>query len=535
MKHIFFALLLAAPLLGLRAQAGHTSQIGRNLETLSDIYRQLDLNYVDTLQPDTVFYWTLQRMLAEVDPFTEYYAESDMQDFKTLSTGRYGGVGSVIRYDKSLDRCRIDEPYEGTPSDKAGLRAGDVIMELDGKDTKGWPTSRVSAAMRGEAGSTFQMVVQRPGEKKTRSLLLTRQTIQQPQVPYYGQVAPGVGYIYLTGFTEGAAREVRFALNDLKREGIRGLILDLRGNGGGSVSEAVDIVNMVVPKGRVVVETKGRTPAGSRTYYTAAEPIDTLLPMAVVVDETSASASEIVAGALQDMDRATIVGCRTYGKGVVQSMREVTGGGLIKLTTARYYIPSGRCIQAYDYRHRSADGTARHVADSLTHVFHTAAGREVRDGGGITPDVEVKDDTLASIVYDFGFSPQLFDYCTHYVQNHKTIAPAGEISLSDSDYDDFIAFMRQSDFTYNNRSSELLGVLRTVARREGFYDEAQREFEALDARFQKNLEADLRRHRADISRLIADELATRYYYQRGGVRQNITGDKWVQAAIEALK
>lgn len=534
-KTLTLCLLLATMACGeVRAQAGHNGRIARNLELLSDIYRQLDLNYVDTLNADTVLYWAVQKMLGEVDPFTEYFSEADMQDFKTLSTGKYGGVGSLIRYDKKLKRCTIDEPYEGTPSDKAGLRAGDIIMSIDGKDTEGWPTKQVSETMRGEAGTSFQMVVQRPGEKKARTLLLTRETIQQPQVPYYGQVAPGVGYIFLTGFTEGAAQEVRFAFNVLRAEGIRSLILDLRGNGGGSVSEAVDIINMVTPKGRRVVYTKGKIEANNHDYYTSAEPIDTLLPMAVVVDGTSASASEIVAGALQDMDRATIVGQRTYGKGLVQGMRDVGDNGILKLTIARYYIPSGRCIQAYDYRHLNADGSVGTVPDSLTHVFHTASGREVRDGGGIKPDIVLEDDTLATIVYDFAFSDQLFDFCTRYVREHKKIAPAGEIALSDKDYDDFIAFMQGSDFKYNNRSDNLLTVLKTVAKREGFYDDAQAEFAALEAKFKTDLATDLRRHRTDIEKQICDELATRYYYQRGGVAQNIKGDPYVRAAMEAI-
>ena len=528
------AILLSAANLHAQKQSGHNSSVARNLEIFSDIYRQLDLFYVDSIDADTILYWSIQKMLAQVDPFTEYYSESDMDDFKTMSTGKYGGIGSVIRFSTKLERSIISEPYEGSPSQVAGLKAGDIIMTIDGKDTKGWGNAKVSEALRGEAGTSFELVVQRPGETKNRSFLITRKTIQQPQVPYYGQIRPNVGYIYLTGFTEGAAREVRFALNDLKTQGISSLILDLRGNGGGSVTEAVDIINMVTPKGRKVVYTKGKVASTNHDYYTSADPIDSIIPMAVLVDGSSASASEIVAGSLQDMDRATIVGTRTYGKGLVQSMREVSDNGLLKLTTARYYIPSGRCIQAYDYRHLNADGSVGTVPDSLTHVFHTAAGREVRDGGGIKPDIEVKQDTVASIVYDFTSSDEMLDYVTYYVQRHPSVAPAGEITLSDDDYADFINFMSKTDFKYNNRSDDALKLLKAIAKREGFYDEAQDEFKALEEKFKTNLAADLERNRKDIETYICDEIAHRYYYQRGGVLQTLKDDPTLAAALRAL-
>ena len=526
--------MLVALTAGAQKQNTHNGQIARNLELFDDIYRQLDIFYVDSLNPDTVLYWGIQKMLAKVDPFTEYYSSADMGDFKTLSTGKYGGMGSAIRYLSNIKRTVVSEPYEDSPAHEAGLIAGDIIMSIDGRDTKDWTITEVSERLRGEAGTTFELVVQRPGEAKTRKMLITRRTIQQPQVPYYGLVRPGVGYIFLTGFTEGAAREVRFALTDLKKQGATSLVLDLRGNGGGSVSEAVDIVSMVVPKGNKVVYTKGKMASASREYYTSADPIDSLMPMAVLVDGGSASSSEIVAGALQDLDRATIVGTRTYGKGFVQSMRDVSGGGLLKLTTGRYYIPSGRCVQAYDYRHLNEDGSVGMVPDSLTRVFYTAAGRPVRDGGGITPDILMPSDTLATIVYDFVASDAFFDYATHYVAQHPTVAPAGEITLSDADYDDFIDFMTKAKFKYNNRSLEVFDFLKTMAKREGYYDEAKAEFDALESKFASDLASDLRRNRKDIETYICDELAHRYYLQRGGVKQTLRDDPTLEAAIKAI-
>jgi carboxyl-terminal processing protease len=363
---------------------------------------------------------------------------------------------------------------------------------------------------------------------------ITRQTIQMPQVPYYGMVSPGVGYIFLTGFTDGACREVRQALLALKAQGAVSLVLDLRDNPGGALNEAVDIVNLFVPKGRKVMFTKGKLSSVNRDYYTASEPVDTVMPLVVLADGGSASSSEIVCGSLQDMDRAVIVGARTYGKGLVQAIREVPYHGNLKLTTSRYYIPSGRCIQAYDYRHLNPDGSVGTVPDSLTRVFHTAHGREVRDGGGIKPDIEVRPDSLASIIYDLVEDDAFFDFATLYASQHPTIAPAGEFSLSDADYEQFVAYIAQSGFTYNRRSDEVLELLKNVARREGYYDVARAEFDALEARFSTDLEADLRRHRKDIEPYLCDEIVQRYYYEAGAVKQQLVGDACMKQALQLL-
>lgn len=536
MKHSLMALLALGISLTGTAQQGErpNSAISRNLEIFNDIYKQLDLFYVDSLDADTVIGWGIRAMLRQVDPFTDYYPEDD-EELRQMATGKYAGIGSIVRFHKKEDRVVIAQPYEGSPSMKVGVRAGDVIQTIDGKDVKGMGTPQVSTMLRGEAGTTFELCVKRMGVEKPLTFHITRQTIQMPQVPYYGMVAPGIGYIYLTGFTDGACREVRQALLALKAQGATSLVLDLRNNPGGALNEAVDIVNLFVPKGRKVMFTKGKLSSVNRDYYTASEPVDTVMPLVVLADGGSASSSEIVCGSLQDMDRAVIVGARTYGKGLVQAIREVPYHGNLKLTTSRYYIPSGRCIQAYDYRHLNPDGSVGTVPDSLTHVFHTAHGREVRDGGGIKPDIEVRPDSLASIIYDLVESDAFFDFATLYASQHATIAPAGEFTMSDADYEQFVAYIAQSGFTYNRRSDEVLRLLKDVARREGYYETARAEFDALQARFSTDLEADLRRHRKDIEPYLCDEIVQRYYYEAGAVKQQLVGDASMKQALRLLQ
>ena len=509
------------------------SKISRNLEVFNDIYKQLDLFYVDSLDADTVIEWGIRSMLRQVDPFTDYYPEND-DELRQMATGKYAGIGSVVRFHKKKDRVVISEPYEGTPSQLAGVKAGDVIMSIDGTDVKGLPVAKVSDMLRGEAGTTFELRVLRPGEEKERSFKITRQTIQQPQVPYYGLVRPGVGYVMLTGFTEGASREVRHALLDLRGQGSTRLILDLRENPGGALTEAVNIANLFVPKGTKVVYTKGKMASTNRDYYTAKEPVDSLMPLAVLVDGGSASSSEIVAGCLQDMDRAVVIGARTYGKGMVQMIRELPYHGNLKITTSRYYIPSGRCIQAYDYRHLNADGSVGTVPDSLTKVFYTKGGRPVRDGGGVTPDVKVRPDSLPTLIYDLVSSEVIFDFATQYAAAHSSVAPAGEIELNDEEYAQFVEFVKKEGFTYNRRSDEVLDLLKDVAKREGYLEAAQAEFKALEAKFSNDLATDLMRFRKEIEPYVCDEIVHRYYHQKGFVKQQLRGDSCVEKALQIL-
>lgn len=528
MKSLIYTLLFAFLCVfgaGAQKQSGHNAAISRNLEILNDIYKQLDIFYVDTLDADTVIGWGIRSLLRQVDPFTDYYPQED-EELRQMTTGKYAGIGSAIRYHKKEGRCVITEPFENSPSQRVGLKAGDVIMRIDGKDVKGWGANQVTTLLRGEAGTTFELIVRRGGEEKT--LHITRQTIQTPDVPYYGMIENGIGYICLTGFTDGTCKDVRQALVELKQQGADKMVLDLRGNPGGSVTEAVDIVNLFVPKGRKVVYTRGKMKYTEHDYYTAYEPIDTVMPVVVLIDGISASASEIVAGSLQDMDHAVVMGTRSYGKGLVQMVRDVAYDGHLKITTGRYYIPSGRCIQAYDYRHLNADGSAGTVPDSLARVFHTAGGREVRDGGGIKPDVEVRPDSLPTLIYDLVSSDEFFDWATDYCSKHEQIAPAGEIKLSDEEYNQFVQYITEAGFKYNRRSEEVLKVLRDVAKREGYLEQAEQEFEALKAKFSPNLSTDLLRFRKEIEIYIGDELSRRYYFDRGSIKQQLSDDPCIE-------
>lgn len=508
------------------------SAISRNLELFNDIYKQLDLFYVDSLNADSVIGRGIRLMLQQIDPFTDYYPEDD-EDLRQMATGKYAGIGSVIRYHRKEQRAVISEPYEGTPSQLAGVKAGDVILSIDGKDVKGMLTPKVSSMLRGEAGTTFELKVRRGEEEK--SFLITRQTIQLPQVPYSGMLPDGqTGYIYLTGFTDGACREVRNALDDVRQQGAKRLVLDLRGNPGGAVNEAVDIANLFLPKGKKVVYTRGKMKRTDREYYTATEPVDSLMPLVVLVDGGSASSSEIVAGALQDFDRAVIMGAKTYGKGLIQMVREVPYRGSLKVTTSRYYIPSGRCIQAYDYRRLNPDGSVGTIPDSLTNVFHTAAGREVRDGGGIKPDVEVKPDSLPTMIYELVQSDEFFDYVTHFCRTHPTIAPVGEFRFSDEDYAAFVDSIQSSGFEAGKPAKQVLQVLRDVIKREGYQEATSAELDALEAKLAYDIRADLMRFRKEIEPFLCDELAHRYYFQKGGVQQQLIGDPCVERALQVL-
>lgn len=534
MKRAYIYIIMCMLPLALAAQKKENanSAISRNLELFNDIYKQLDLFYVDSLNADTVIGWGIRSMLQQVDPFTDYFPDDD-EDLRQMATGKYAGIGSVIRYHKKEQRAVISEPYEGTPSQKAGVQAGDVILSIDGKDVKGMLTPKVSSMLRGEAGTTFELKVRRGEEEK--SFLITRQTIQLPQVPYAGMLADGqTGYIYLTGFTEGACREVRDALDEVRRQGAKRLVFDLRGNPGGAINEAVDIANLFLPKGKKVVYTRGKMTRTNREYYTATEPVDSMMPLIVLVDGGSASASEIVAGALQDFDRAVIMGVRTYGKGLVQMIREVPYHGSLKLTTSRYYIPSGRCIQAYDYRHLNADGSAGTVPDSLTKVFHTAGGREVRDGGGIKPDIEVKPDSLPTMISELLNSDEFFDYATHFCRTHPTIPPVGQFKLSDEDYTAFADSIGCSGFEAGKPAKELLKVLRDVIKREGYQEATKDELAALEAKLTYDVKADLLRFRKQVEPYLCDEIVHRYYYQKGGAQQQLIGDPCIERALQVL-
>lgn len=516
----------------------HNFKVSKNLDVLNVIYKNLDLMYVDTLDADEVVGNGINAMLRSLDPYTVYYPADKSGDLKMMLTGKYAGIGSLIRYNYKLGRVCIDEPYEHMPADEAGLKKGDVILTIDGEDVTRKDNNYVSDHLRGDAGTTFELKIFRPSTGKNMKFKITRRAIQLPAVPYYGLQKDGIGYLNLTSFTEGCGKIVRNAIIDMKGKGMKGLVLDLRGNGGGSEQEAVNIVNCFVPKGKMVVSNRGKMKRVNRDYLTQVEPVDTLLPVVVLVNNGSASSSEITSGALQDFDRAVIMGTRTYGKGLVQSMVDLPYNGQLKLTTNKYYIPSGRCIQKLNYKHDNG-GSTEVVADSLTRTFYTAGGRAVRDGGGITPDVEVVPDSLPNITYylvGVRDSDELVStFEQDYIARHPSIAPAGEFELSDADYENFKQLVLKSHFKYDALSAKQLESLEKIARFEGYYDDAKAEFEALKKRLQPDLAKDLEHNKASIKQVLTNDIVAAYYYQAGSVQNALRTDKQVKAAFDLLK
>ena len=542
MKTKILSLILALALLvPAHAQNEHSFSVSKNLDIFNSIYRQLDLFYVDSLEADKIVRVGIDAMLNELDPYTSYYPEEDMQDLKMMTTGKYGGVGSIIRQRKDSTGVIIFEPYPDMPAAEVGLQVGDLMLEIDGKSLKGQNTSEVSEQLRGEPGTTFVLKVQRPGEKKTREFKITRRNIKKSALPYYGMYG-NAGYIHLTEFIENCSKDVRKAFINLKEQGAKTLILDLRDNHGGLLTEAVDIVNLFVPKGLTIVETRGKLLAASSKYVTNNEPLDLDVPIVVLVNKETASAAEIVAGALQDLDRAVIVGNSTFGKGLVQSPRDLPYNGSIKLTTAKYYIPSGRCVQAIDYKkEREAaelyrtTGKRINTKDSIAHkTFHTAGGREVTEGSGVKPDIDVAHDTLSNIVFYLSDDDVLVDWGTRYFQKHPSIPAVRDFALTDADYEDFKDMVKASGFKYDRISVKRLEDLKKTMRFEGYYEEAKDLLESLEAKLAHNLDKEMDRKKTDILKIMSLEVVKRYYYQAGMAEEALKGDKDLEKAIEIV-
>lgn len=517
-------------------------QIAKNLDIFNSIFKELDLFYVDTINPEKMIQNGVNGMLALTDPYTEYYPEEGVSSLKEMITGKYGGIGAAIRYYKKKDRIAIVEPTEGMPAAEAGLKAGDIILSVGGKemvrgDMKPQDfSSKVSEALRGEPGTSFILKVLRPlkNDSTVMEFKITRKNIRNNPVPYYGILKDSIGYLSLTGFTDNCAKDVKKAFIELKQRGAKSLVIDLRDNGGGSLQEAVDIINFFVPKGKEIVVTKGKIRQAAGSFKTQNEPIDTEMPLAVLVNGNTASASEILSGSMQDMDRAVIIGTRTYGKGLVQTTRPLPYNGTLKVTTSKYYIPSGRCIQAIDYAKKNADGSVARIPDSLTTVFHTAAGREVRDGGGIRPDIEVKGDKFPNILFYLLNDDLIFDYATQYCLTHPAITSVDSIQITDADYAEFKKQVKAANFTYDRQSEKMLKTLKEVAEFEGYMEGAADEFKALEQKLNHNLDRDLDYFAKPIKEQIAEEIATRYFYQRGAVMQRLKDDEDLDKAIEVL-
>ena len=507
-------------------------QIAKNLDIFNSIVKELDMFYVDTIDPNKTIREGIDNMLYSLDPYTVYYPENDQDELEMMVKGSYGGIGSLIRYNPKSKYTVIAEPYEGMPAAESGLKAGDLLLEIDGKDLKG--NSDVSTLLRGQVGTSFKLKVQRPGVKEPLEFNIVRRSIQMPTIPYYGVMDGQVGYINLSSFSGNPSKDFKKAFLDLKKQGITSLVIDLRNNGGGLLDQAVEIVNMFVPRGKTIVTTKGKIKQASNTYKTLREPLDTDIPIAVLVNSGTASSSEILSGSLQDLDRAVIVGNRTYGKGLVQMPRSLPYGGNLKITTSKYYIPSGRCVQAIDYAHRNEDGSVARIPDSLTTVFHTAAGREVRDGGGVSPDIEVKQERLPNILFYLVRDNLIFDYATDYCLKHPAIASAKEFELTDADYEEFKNKVKGADFKYDQQSEKILNTLKEAAEFEGYMKDASDEFKALENKLKHNLDRDLDYFSKDIKKMIAEEIIKRYYYQEGAIIQQLKDDKDLDEAVKVL-
>jgi carboxyl-terminal processing protease len=516
-----------------QAQDDNRFAISKQLEIFNALLKEVDMFYVDSLDVEKTVRRGIDAMLKGLDPYTEYYPEERTDNLKFMATGEYGGIGAVIR--QRDEGVMIDEPYEGMPAQLAGLKAGDIILAVDTADVSQFSSEQVSLLLKGVPNSRLTVKIQRPGEKKPRKIELVRKQIAVDQVIYYGVRGNRTGYIYLQGFTDKSAQEVKAALEDLKRNHqIQSLILDLRNNGGGLLDGAVQIVNLFVHKGKEVLSTRGKIKQRDRIYRTPLEPVDTVMPLAVLINGESASSAEIVCGALQDLDRAILVGERSFGKGLVQSTRDLPYDGKVKITISKYYIPSGRCIQVIDYTHRQADGSVAAIPDSLTSLFHTSNGRPVRDGGGIRPDFEVEELQLPTMLYYLANENALFDYVTQWTQQHPTIPPVDEFVYPDKDYETFKAYLKAKNFSYDRQSEKLLKNLKEVADIEGYTKDDPALFADLEAKLTPDLDKDLSRYETQIRRLIAVEIVKRYYFRKGEILESLKDDRTLEKALSIL-
>lgn len=506
-------------------------EIIKGMELMDQIYEHLEKYYVDDIKAGNLSKTAIDAMLKDLDPYTVYYHESNIEDYRLMTTGQYGGIGSLIR--KNGDFVYVAEPYQDKPAQKSGLKAGDKILEIDGKSMEKKSSSEVSTALKGPKGTSVKIKVERQDE--TQTITVNRDEIKLPDVPYSGILKNNVGYIKLNGFTQTASADVKKAFLQLKDEGMESLVLDLRGNGGGLVIEAVRIVNMFVKRGQVVVSTIGRVEEENRVYKTTEDPMDLDIPLVVLMDGSSASASEIVGGSLQDLDRAVVIGTTSFGKGLVQRTYDLDYGSKVKLTIAKYYTPSGRCVQRLEYYDKEAGERPEAVPDSLITIFKTKNGRDVIDGRGIEPDIEVKVKDFSRLTATVFANNFVFDYATDYYYKNPSISEAANFKLSDSDYEAFKKYVLEQDFTYSTASEEILKKVKEAAEEEGFYEDASAEYDALLQKVVPSKERDLEKFKSELVELIENEIVSRYYFQNGRAEHAFNYDEDMKEAYRIFQ
>lgn len=506
-------------------------EVTKNLDIFTSLFREVNIYYVDETKPGEMIEKAIDSMLKSLDPYTTYIPESEIEDFRFQTTGQYGGIGATIR--KRDDYVIISEPYKGFPADKAGLKAGDKLLEIDGKSVKGKSTQDVSSVLKGQPGVAVNLLIERPGTKKPIQKIFTREEVKVKSIPYKGIVDEGIAYVRLRSFTRNCSKEVKDAIVELKEEHeVKGLILDLRSNPGGLLNESVNLCNLFIDKGQEVVSTKGKIKDWEKSYKTSKEPLDKEIPLVVLINQSSASASEIVSGTMQDLDRGVIIGKKSFGKGLVQQTRKLSYNSQLKVTVAKYYTPSGRCIQALDYAHRNEDGSVGKVPDSLKTAFQTKNGRLVYDGGGVDPDISVDKEPYAEILGSLVSKQLIFDYATQFVLDNDTIGAPGAYKIDDTLYEDFVAFLSDKDYEYETSTEKELSDL--INHAEDEYAEFKDDLEVLQKKLLSYKEDDIHKYKSEISELLLSELMTRYHYQEGRVIASLANDPVLEEAISVL-